>query len=167
MNLTKLSIEEADVIFDILIENALWLASKNIFQWPIDWLYTIKSEIHNSISLGNFYSTNNDKITAVVEIKTEPEEIWSYDKEPSIYIHKLAICRKFKNQGLGTDIINKIKEKAVTQAKAFIRLDCVASNEKLRSYYQSCGFKFKREVEMANVSFALYEYDINNKFMSK
>ncbi len=163
MNLIQISPEKSKMVFDIIHENALWLNSKNIMQWPMDWLHSIENEINDSISLGQFYSTQiDDEFSAVVEIKTSPEEIWAYDASLSVYVHKLAILRKHTGKGLGLIVINLIKALAIKQGMHSIRLDCVAHNVKLRAYYESCGFTFIKEVKTTNIALALFECKVDS-----
>jgi len=80
----------------------------------------------------------------------------------AIYIHKLAIRREYANINLGREIINLIELRAIQQGVKSLRLDCVAHNNKLRQYYESCGFIFKTEVNSAEIVLALYEYKIDS-----
>jgi len=161
VDLRQVSAGEFDSVFDILHENAIWLLSKGIFQWPLNWLESIRFEINDSISSGLFYALEiNNKFAAVVEIRSAPENIWGNNETEALYIHKLAVCRKYTNRGLGRKIINIIKSKARQQNIKYLRLDCVAHNNKLRDYYESCEFKLKGVVKAGQVNLALYEYQI-------
>ncbi len=164
MNLRQVSTSESDIVFDILHENAIWLLSKGIFQWPLDWLESIHSEIKSSIESGLFYAVeiNNNNLSAVIEIRSTPEEIWQNDAADALYIHKLAICRKYADSGLGRNILTLIKSQALQQNIEYLRLDCVAHNTKLREYYESCGFDLKGIVEAGEVNLALYEHQIRS-----
>lgn len=163
MNLRQANTSEFDIVFDILHENAIWLLSKGIFQWPLDWLESIRSEIKSSIDSGLFFVAEiENKLAAVVEIRSAPEEIWQNDEVKALYIHKLAICRKYADSSLGRNILTLIKSQAVRQNIKCLRLDCVAHNDKLREYYESCDFKIKGIVEASEVNLALYEHQIQS-----
>jgi len=150
---------EFETIYDILYENAVWLSRKNIIQWPIDWLQSKRQEIQNSIEFGTYHAIDIDnEIAAIVEIKSAPEDIWANDNVLALYIHKLAIRRQYANKSLGREIINLIKARAIQQGIKYLRLDCVAHNDKLRQYYESCGFTFTTEVASGEITLALYEY---------
>ncbi len=163
MNLRQASTSEFDIVYDILHENALWLLSKSIFQWPLDWLESIRSEIKASIDSGLFYVAEIDnKLAAVVEIRSAPEKIWQSNEAEALYIHKLAISRKYADSGLGRNILTLVKSQAIQQNIDYLRLDCVAHNNKLREYYESCEFKLKGIVEAGEVNLALYEHQIQS-----
>jgi len=148
-------------IYDILYENAQWLTSKNIVQWPLDWLESKRHEIKQSVELGLYYVVvDADKLVAAVEIKSAPEHIWNNDRSPALYIHKLAISRSYCGQQLGQKILKDIETMAIKKGINLLRLDCVAHNNKLRQYYESCKFTFKSVVDAGEVDLALYEYGI-------
>lgn len=162
MKLKQVSLIEFESIFDILHENALWLASRDIFQWPLDWLEGKRDEIQSSVEQGLFYSVAiGADIAAVVEITPIADELWKNDESAALYVHKLAIRRKYSGQSVGRKIIALIEEKAIQQGINYLRLDCVAHNLKLREYYESCLFQFKGEVNLGEINLALFEYEIS------
>ena len=163
MNLRLVTTTEFETVYDILHENARWLSVKNIIQWPLDWLQSKRQEIQGSIEFGAYHAIDiDDEIAAVVEIKSAPEEIWANDNIPALYIHKLAIRRKYSDKKLGREIINLIEMRAAQQGIKYLRLACVAHNDKLRKYYESCGFIFKSEVNSGEIVLALYEYRVES-----
>jgi GNAT superfamily N-acetyltransferase len=161
INLRRVKDTEFDVVYGILHENATWLLSKGIFQWPLDWLESIRPEIRASIHAELFYAIEiENTVVAVLEIRTAPELLWGNNQDEAHYIHKLAIRRKYSDGGLGRKILDIIKSKAQQKNIKFLRLDCVAHNDKLREYYESCGFNLKGIVDAGEVNLALYEFNI-------
>lgn len=162
MNLTQCRNTDFNTVFDILHENALWLESHDIFQWPLDWLEAKRDEIRASVEQGLFYSVKiNGDIAAVVEITSVADEFWKNEQSAALYVHKLALRREFSGQGLGRKIIALIEERAQQLGIEYLRLDCVAHNLKLRDYYESCLFQFKGEINLGEINLALYEYEIS------
>lgn len=160
INLRRVRDTEFDVVYGILYENATWLLSKGIFQWPLDWLESIRPEIRASVSAELFYAVEvENTLVAVLEIRTAPELLWGNNQDEAHYIHKLAIQRQYSGSGLGRDILDLIKSKMQQNKIQFLRLDCVAHNDKLREYYESCGFNLKGIVDAGDVNLALYEYE--------
>ena len=158
MNIRKVKPNEFQDTFDILKENALWLESKNVFQWPLDWLETIRDEVEESVRLEKFQCAEiNKEMAVVVELGGSPEETWGNDLAKAIYIHKLAIRRKFSSAGIGGAMIKAVVELAKVQGARYARLDCVASNTRLRKYYESFGFVLQGETHNGHVDVALYE----------
>ena len=166
MQLKKAKIEDFEIIFEILHENAKWLEARNIIQWPLYWLDSKRDEIKTSVKQGGFYTlaietVAHNEVAAIVELKSNPEDIWKSDNANALYIHKLAIRRKYENQGLGRKVLSLIKTRCLQENREFLRLDCVAHNSTLRKYYEANGFKLTAEVDTPDVVLALYELAIN------
>ena len=164
MMLKQAGLVDYEVIFDILYENAIWLESKGIVQWPLLWLESKRTEIQESVSRGAFYYVEVDNIiAAVVELSTAQETIWNYEEGPALYIHKLAIRREFSRQGLGHRVLTLIKARAIQENNRYLRLDCVAHNERLCQYYQSCNFELKIIIKTLETDLALFEYPLESR----
>ena len=158
MDLRKVRAEEATSVQQILVENGQWMLSKGIDQWPIEWLESIADDISTSVSEGRFWCfDSDDEIVAVVEVRHDPEQLWGLDTEPSSYVHKLAINRSHHSSSLGSKLLGAVIERARLQKRRYVRLDCVASNERLRSYYENQGFRFVRIATNGEIDLALYE----------
>lgn len=161
MILKQSELSDFENIFDILYENAKWLEERGIVQWPLAWLESKRTEIKSSVAQGDFYKIEIDnKIAAVVELKTIPEDIWASDESKAIYIHKLAIRRIHNSQGLGHKVLNLIKQDALRKNLSYLRLDCVAHNLALREYYEAKGFNLVEEVSTPEVVLALYQLEL-------
>ncbi|NRA61137.1 MAG: GNAT family N-acetyltransferase [Psychrobium sp.] len=161
MNLKQVSPAQFELVFDIFLENARWLASKYIWQWPLDWLEDKRLEIKDAIDSGHYFSVDfGGELAGIVEIQSKPEELWNNDGKPLLYTHKLAIRRQYADQHLGRQIMSLIEARATQQGIKYLRLDCVAHNAKLRQYYESNGYKLVDEVKASEMNFALYQYEI-------
>lgn len=69
--------------------------------------------------------------------------IWlERDKDPSVYLHRIAVNPRYKGKG----VMKLIRAWALAHAgennKTFVRMDTWGDNETLRSYYISCGFEY-------------------------
>ena len=161
MEFKQANSEAFELIFEILHENAKWLETRNIVQWPLDWLESIRPEIRASIEAELFYAVEvNNKLAAVLEIRSAPVLLWGNNQDEAHYIHKLAIQRQYSGSSLGRNILALLKSEARQKNISFLRLDCVAHNDKLRAYYESCGFNLKGIVDAGEVNLALYEHQI-------
>ncbi|MBM6618038.1 GNAT family N-acetyltransferase [Bacillus sp. RD4P76] len=58
----------------------------------------------------------------------------------SLYLHRLAICPSYMGQGLGTRLLEWIQT-TYHNEKDWLKLDCVATNKKLVSFYKDNGFE--------------------------
>lgn len=83
----------------------------------------------------------NDQIAAIFAVTFNDPEIWGEkDTQPSVYIHRIVTHPDYRGFGAVNTIINWAKQYAKDNAIEFIRMDTWADNEKLLTYYTSCGF---------------------------
>lgn len=158
MELRPAKVSDFEAVYRILHENAVWLETRKVVQWPIPWLESKREEIFESIKYGEFFiAYEQNTVAAVVEIKTEPESVWGFDDCAALYIHKLALSADHRGKGAGREVIREIVSRAKKEGFQFIRLDCVANNKKLREYYCASGFRFKGVANNGEIDVALYE----------
>ncbi len=70
-------------------------------------------------------------------------QIWEErNKDPSVYIHRIATNPDFRGQNLVGKIVEWAKIYAKENQKQFIRMDTVGDNPGLINYYTKCGFNF-------------------------
>jgi ribosomal protein S18 acetylase RimI-like enzyme len=67
--------------------------------------------------------------------------IWGeMNKDPSIYIHRIATHPRYRGNHYVLKIIDWAKEYAAMTGKQFIRMDTWGDNVQLTNYYITCGF---------------------------
>lgn len=124
-------------------------------------LEEIKNGQHYKIVLDN-------QIACVFLLTTSDPIIWQEkDKDPAIYIHRIATNPLFRGQNFVIKIIAFVKDLARERRKFFIRMDTTTGNERLNQYYEKCGFtivdvvRIKEAIDMPahyqNNSFTLFE----------
>ncbi len=78
-------------------------------------------------------------------------QIWEErNKDPSVYIHRIATNPIFRGQNLVGQIVNWSRNYAEENGKKFIRMDTVGENRGLINYYQKCGFVFLGLLKLKN-----------------
>lgn len=83
----------------------------------------------------------NNQVACIFATTFNDPLIWKEkDKEPSVYIHRIATDPLFRGNGYVKHIIAWAKEFAKSNGRRFIRMDTWSSNEKLNNYYIRCGF---------------------------
>ena len=81
------------------------------------------------------------QIAAIFAVTFNDPEIWEEkDTQPSIYIHRIVTHPNFRGYGFVNHIIIWAKAYAQKNQIDFVRMDTWADNEKLLTYYTSCGF---------------------------
>lgn len=65
----------------------------------------------------------------------------------ALYVHRVAVRRSAS--GLGAVILRWAADVARQQGRKALRLDCVASNSRLRAYYAAAGFAHRGDATVA------------------
>jgi|SRR5579859_5356620 len=96
--------------------------------------------------------------------------IWKEkDNDPAVYIHRIATNTAFRGHGFVKQIVAWVKAYAEKRDIRFIRMDTGSGNDKLNSYYVSCGFTYLGITEIGEApglplhykggSFSLFEME--------
>jgi ribosomal protein S18 acetylase RimI-like enzyme len=121
-----------------------WHAEIEVDQWPTFELARVLDDIKNERL---FVLLRGQLVVGSVTISDTDSLIWN-DETLALYIHRLVVSRDLKGQDLGKRIIDQIEAIAVDRGRQVLRLDCWASNERLKAYYMRMGF-----TKLGNVSF--------------
>lgn len=85
----------------------------------------------------------DNQIACVWATTFSDPQIWEErEKDPSVYIHRIATNPIFRGQNLVGQIVSWAKIYGDENAKKFVRMDTVGENNGLIDYYQKCGFEF-------------------------
>lgn len=94
-----------------------------------------------------------DQIACVFSITFTDELIWGEkNKDPSIYLHRIATNPSFRGRGYVKMIIHWAESFALANNIKYIRLDTFGDNYALIDYYVRCGFKFLGLTSPKNVN---------------
>lgn len=108
--------------------------------WPKFEKELIKTEISEN---RQFKLVIEEQIACVWAIAFNDPDIWEErDRDPSLYIHRIATHTDFRGRGFVTEIVKWAKKYASAHGKNFIRMDTCGNNQKLIGYYTKCGFDF-------------------------
>ncbi|KAF1679090.1 GNAT family N-acetyltransferase [Bacillus mexicanus] len=140
--------EDAGSITGLLVRTAEWLRDRGSTQWSGLLEGHDTHNIAGSIEKGHvFVFKKDDELAAVVMLLPEPSEwdrkLWGEDGHAgSIYLHRLAVSRRLAGQGLGARVLQWAETGVHFPGKTQIRLDCVADNDALHSFYRRMGYEF-------------------------
>lgn len=122
--------------------------------------FTIENLLKNNTIEEMFIGFIHNK-SAVAMILQEQDSIFWSDSTPSLYLHKLAIRRKYSQKGLSKQMINWAKLRAKQHNKKYLRLDCAADRPKLCNFYEKQDFKkVREEVMFDKYPTAFYEIEV-------
>lgn len=100
------------------------------------------------------------KIACVWATTFEDPQIWEEkNKDPSVYIHRIATNPDFRGQNLVGQIVEWAKTYAKENQKKFIRMDTVGDNPGLINHYTKCGFDFLGLLKLKNTAGLPAHYD--------
>ena len=87
------------------------------------------------------------------------EEMEDEAKTGEFYIDSLAVSLPYRNQGVGTALIEKAKEMAKEKGISVVTL-AVEPENKAKRLYQKLGFAYQRAIEIFNEEYELYTAEI-------
>lgn len=132
---------ELEHFVSLLREAALWLKHDGHEMWSEGQL-TIE-RVLAQYALDEMYLGYIDEDAAATMILQEEDTLFwpELERGDSLFLHKLAVRRKYAKQGVSVEMINWAKARAVSLGKTYVRLDCAADRPKLHRFYESQGFK--------------------------
>ncbi|HGH7182488.1 GNAT family N-acetyltransferase [Bacillus cereus] len=139
--------EESDSIITLLKEVAQWLQHKEVDQWQYLLGGEATAEILEAIREQYTYVVmKEDEIVGTVTVSPKQNEWDEYifgkeEVSDSLYIHRFAVKRKYKGNGIGEWMLRWIEEN-VQHDKGYLKLDCVGHNRILNDFYKRSGFEY-------------------------
>lgn len=141
------SIEDADEVLQLIREAAQWVRGKHLKQWETVISGVADEEILNGIRNHETFLVRNNNTGELVATFTLydfqnswDKKLWGERDDNAAYLHKIAIRPTYTGSGLGKKIIDWIIRYLERKGKEIFRLDCIADNEKLNSFYrEKCG----------------------------
>ena len=119
---------------------ARWQQKQAIQQWSPGELSI--GQVAEQIDLSEWWiSSEGNKILAAVRLTDSDELIWPDRNPAAAYIHGLMVDRSLSGQKFGQKILKWAEEEIHAKGCSVVRLDCVATNENLRNYYEKLGYR--------------------------
>ena len=87
------------------------------------------------------------------------DEMEDEAKAGEFYIDSLAVSLPYRNQGVGTALIEKAKEMAKEKGIGVVTL-AVEPENRAKKLYQKLGFAYQRRIEIFNEEYELYAAEI-------
>lgn len=80
-------------------------------------------------------------IRAAIRLSEADDLVWPRSDDRAGYIHGLMVAREAAGRGLGSQTLGWAEKEIVDRGLHLARLDCVATNVVLRSFYRARGFE--------------------------
>jgi len=139
---------QVDLVAGILDEAALWLESRGFGQWPRPFP---ADRIRAGMTVGTCYLAW-DGPAPVGTFSLQPADPAFWGERPheppnyAMYLHRLAVRRS--HRGLGRSLLDFAQLLTRRSGAVCLRLDCMAANPRIRSYYETAGFEHRGDVEV-------------------
>jgi GNAT superfamily N-acetyltransferase len=132
---------EVDDVLAVLDEAAGWLRGSGVDQWPDRFK---PAWIEPAIERGETWLARLDGSVAGTITLDWEDPLWSDLEAHAGYVHRMAVRRSAS--GLGAALLDWATATSQALGCAYVRLDCVSSNRRLRSYYEARGFQHQGDV---------------------
>ena len=151
------ALEDIDTVLGILDESASWIIEQRL---PSVWKpgEFSRETFLEQISRGEVHIGLVDEQPAgTITLQWADRVFWGEQLPNSGYVHKLAVRRAYAGQKVGLDMLRWAEAESRTAGKRFLRLNCLAGDEKIREYYERAGFLYKGDVVGPKAVASLYE----------
>jgi GNAT superfamily N-acetyltransferase len=153
--------EEARVVEAVLVEVAAWVDALGVVMWDEGELAS--DRIDAEVASGQFFIADiNGDAAGVIRFQLEDRLFWPDlpQDHASAFVHRLAVRRRFKGQGVSDALLVWAIDRARSLGKEYLRLDCDESRPKLRALYERLGFRFHSFRRVGPYYVARYEYPL-------
>lgn len=151
------TLADLPTVMAIIGEAAAWLEAKGISQWPSPpnehwWRRTA-----GHVADGEVYLAFRDGEAVGTLRLTWSDPYWDDEGTPAGYVHTMAIRNHVRGHGIGAKLLAWAIARIRDRGRRLVRLDCLASNSRLRHYYEEQGFVYRGQVTDRDYLAALYE----------
>lgn len=150
MIITKAELADVPRLVRFRTDAAAWLAPLGTDQWsaPFPEEHIAASVLAGEVFLFRESESGEAAATVTLDHVIDPElwDLWSPEErvEPALYVHKLAVDRRYAGNDLGGRILDWAGDRAARQGVRWLRLDAWTTNTRLHRYYLRHGFQHVR-----------------------
>lgn len=139
--------DDVEQLRDMRDSAARWQQARGLHQWVPGEL--TPDELRRQIDGGSVHVVRDGgRVAASIRLLWADPEIWGHDNADSAgYIH--GLMTRDRGTGLGSRLLRWAEHRMTDNGRTVSRLDCVASNAKLREFYRGRGYS-----EVGSHSFA-------------
>ncbi|MEV8034887.1 GNAT family N-acetyltransferase [Streptomyces sp. NPDC086182] len=82
-----------------------------------------------------------DRVVGAWELWWEDEDAWGSQPPTAGYIHRLMVAHGSVPPGTGRQLLRVAERRVAEAGRLLVRLDCLATNERLNAYYLNAGYR--------------------------
>jgi GNAT superfamily N-acetyltransferase len=165
--------EESAASLALLVATARWIQSTGSIQWS----HYLEAGDEEAVELaaeatkGELYGVYaGERLVATVSLLGAQGEwdvhLWGPDQGEATYLHRLAVDRSLRGQGLGLQILDWALLRTKELGKEFLRLDCAAWVDALHHFY-SQRLEFKGTGDAFGLRFKKWERRVGSLLPSR
>jgi ribosomal protein S18 acetylase RimI-like enzyme len=133
---------DVPAVVELLAGASAWLRSLGIDQWPLRFS---DSFISATVGRGQLYvAVEGAEVVGTITLQWSDPTFWG-NRSDAGFFHRLAVKRS--HAGLGRSLIDWADVQSEQHGRPYLCLDAVASNRRLRDYYEALGFEEVGEIE--------------------
>jgi len=160
---------ELETVMGILAEASADLVKRGVQQWPSPPPPALWRLIEQHITLGQVYLARlagSGELAGTVRFTWRYESVWPEDPDSAGYVHTLAIRPALRGRQLGVALLAWAAGHVRAYPRRLLRLDCMASGQRLRQYYERLGFADRGLAAIDGYELARYELDVRAEVSS-
>ena len=144
--------EQLGDVLAVLDEAAAWLNGRGVAQWPPRFK---PKWVEDGLARGETWLVlvGGDVAGTVTLDWTDP--LWDDVGGAAGYVHRMAVRRWAA--GIGAQVLDWAAAAARSNGRNRLRLDCVASNARLKAYYETAGFVHRGDATLGSTQLSRYE----------
>jgi len=155
--------DELPIVMEIVDEAAKWLLARGIRQWETPPPSEAWESFREPLRAGLVYlvrKRGSPDAIGTFRLEWRGGTLWPEDRQDAGYLYTLALRPSHVGRGLGVLVIDWVKDLLRERGKRCLRLDCIASNKRLRRWYEALGFQYRRTSVDGTYVLALFELDL-------
>jgi protein-tyrosine phosphatase len=148
---------DIDTVLGILDEAAEWVIANRL---PSAWKpgEFSRQTFLDQIAQGEVYLARVDGQPVGTFVLQWSDTFWWGERPPdACYFHKFAVRPSLAGRGIGLEMLRWAEERTRSAGKKFLRLNCIAADQKIRDYYERAGFIHRGDVMGPKALASLYE----------
>jgi ribosomal protein S18 acetylase RimI-like enzyme len=136
---------DVDTLIALFDGAARWMQDNGIDQWiPGD---KDTDHFRRWLKDGEVWiaETGDGDAIGAYELWWEDQDAWGIQPPVAGYVHRLMIDRDTAPAGFGRLLLAHAEQRVAATGREFVRLDCLTSNPRLRTYYEAAGYRVAGE----------------------
>ncbi|MEU1470405.1 GNAT family N-acetyltransferase [Streptomyces sp. NPDC005761] len=81
------------------------------------------------------------RVVGAWELWWQDEDAWGRQSSPAGYVHRLMVDHRRVPPGAGRQVLRAAEHRVAEAGRPLVRLDCLAGNSRLTTYYLDAGYR--------------------------